>query len=132
MDENEDYTPKHVAPELTKQPVTVSSNAYDKMKSFVQVVGPAVVTFYIFMGQALEWDKVEVYSGIGTAFLTMLGVVVTWLSANFRKSDARFDGEIHVTEDEDGVKQADLVLKNYVNPADVVQQKEVTFKVNPQ
>ena len=132
MDENEDYTPEHAAPEPTKQPVAVSNNVYDKMKSFVQVVGPAVVTFYIFMGQALEWDKVEVYAGIGTAFLTMLGVVVTWLSANFRKSDARFDGEIHVTEDEDGVKQADLVLKNYVNPADVVQQKEVTFKVNPQ
>ncbi len=132
MDENEDYTPEHAAPEPTKQPVTVSSNVYDKMKSFLQLVGPAIITFYLFMGQALEWENVETYAGIGTAFLTMLGVVVMWLSANFRKSDARFDGEIHVTEDEDGVKQAALVLKNYVNPADVVQQKEVTFKVNPQ
>jgi len=113
-----------------KQPLTINSNVYDKMKSFVQVVGPAVITFYIFMGQALEWDKVEVYAGIGTAFLTMLGVFVTWMSANFKKSDARFDGHIEVSEDENGVKQAALVLKNYENPADVVNQDQVTFKVS--
>lgn len=129
---DEDYTPEHADAEPSKSPVMVSSNVYDKMKSFLQLVGPAIITFYLFMGRALEWPNVETYAGIGTAFLTMLGVVVMWLSANFRKSDARFDGEIHISEDEDGVKRADLVLNNYVNPADVVNQKEVTFKVNPQ
>ena len=108
----------------------VSSSVYDRMKSFLQLVGPAIITFYLFAGQALGWPNVETYAGIGTAFLTMLGVVVTWLSSNFRNSDARYDGMLNVTEDEDGVKHADLILNNYINPADVVNQSEVTFKVN--
>lgn len=113
-----------------KQPVTVSSNVYDKMKSFLQLVGPALITFYLFAGKAYEWPNVEVNAGVAGAALTMLGVVVTWLSVNFKKSDARFDGVIDVQTDEDGVKQASLILKNYENPADVVNQKEVLFKVS--
>ena len=92
MDENEDYTPEHAAPEPTKQPVAVSNNVYDKMKSFLQLVGPAIITFYLFMGQALKWENVETYAGIGTAFLTMPGVVGMCLSGSFPKSDAPFDG----------------------------------------
>lgn len=127
--EEPEYQPEHAAP--SKDPIAVSNSVYDKMKSFVQLVGPAIVTFYLFAGHAYELPNVEVNAGVGTAALTMLGVVVTWLSANFRKSDARFDGEIHITEDEDCVKRAALVLKNYVDPSDVVNQSEVTFKVNP-
>lgn len=114
-----------------KQPVTISGNVYDKMKSFVQVVAPAFITFYLFAGHAYNWPNVEVNAGVAGAFLVLLGVLVTWLSANFKKSDARFDGTIHVTEDpETGLKNAALVLKNYQNPADVVAQDTVTFKVS--
>lgn len=116
-----------------KQPLTVSGNVYDKMKSFVQVVAPAIITFYLFAGHAYNWPNVEVNAGVAGAFLVMLGVMVTWLSSNFKKSDDRFDGSIHVVEDpETGLKKASLVLKNYENPADVIAQKTVTFKVSDQ
>lgn len=109
--------------------LVIGNTVYDKMKSFVQLVGPAFITFYLFAGNALNWPNVETYAGIGTAALTFLGIVVTWLSASFQKSDARFDGVIHVSEDDDGLKKASLVLKNYENPADVVNQDVVTFRV---
>lgn len=117
----------------TKQPVTIPSTIYDKMKSFVQIVAPALITFYLFAGNAYKWSNVEVNAGVATAFLVVMGVTVTWLSANFKKSDERFDGVIEVTEDPDtGLKNASLILKNYENPADVVNQKEATFKVTGQ
>lgn len=117
----------------TKQPVTIPSSVYDKMKSFVQIVGPALITFYLFAGNAYAWTNVEVNAGVATAFLAVIGVTVTWLSANFKKSDARFDGVIEVTEDPDtGLKNASLILKNYENPADVINQKEAIFKVTGQ
>jgi Putative phage holin Dp-1 len=117
----------------TKQPVTIPSTIYDKLKSFVQVVGPALITFYLFAGHAYGWSNVEVNAGVATSFLVAVGVAVTWLSANFKKSDARFDGVIEVTEDPNtGLKNASLILKNYENPADVVNQKEATFKVTGQ
>lgn len=124
-------TPVGLPPNLgkDKQPLTINGSVYDKMKSFVQVVAPAVITFYVFMGHAYKWENVEVNAGVAAAFLTLMGVLTTWLSSNFKKSDARFDGVIHVQEDENGVKQANLILKNYVDPADVVNQSEVTFKV---
>lgn len=114
----------------TKQPVTIPGNIYDKMKSFVQIVAPALITFYLFAGNAYAWPNVEVNAGVATSFLVVMGVMVTWLSANFNKSDERFDGVIEVTEDpETGLKNASLILKNYENPADVINQKQATFKV---
>jgi hypothetical protein len=116
--------------EITKQPLTIPATVYDKMKSFVQIVGPALITFYLFAGNAYGWSNVEVNAGVATAFLVVIGVTVTWLSANFKKSDERFDGVIDVVEDpETGLKTASLILKNYENPADVINQKEATFKV---
>ena len=113
------------------QAPVVSNNVYDKLKSFVQVVAPAMITFYLFAGHAYGWVNVELHAGVASAFLVLLGVIVTWLSASFNKSDAKYDGEINIDEDPDGVKVASLVLKNYEDPADVVQQKEVLFKINP-
>lgn len=119
--------------ENTKQPVTIPSNIYDKMKSFMQVVAPAMITFYLFAGNAYKWPNVEVNAGVFTSFLVVIGVAITWLSANFKKSDERFDGVIEVAEDpETGLKNASLILKNYENPADVINQKQVTFKVTGQ
>lgn len=114
----------------TKQPITIPSSIYDKLKSFVQIVGPALITFYLFAGNAYGWSNVEVNAGVATAFLVVIGVTVTWLSINFRKSDERFDGVIEVTENpETGLKNASLILKNYENPADVINQQQATFKV---
>jgi hypothetical protein len=132
MSENTPLNPDETAvvvPEQ-KQPVTINNNVYDKMKSFVQVVAPAIITFYLFAGHAYNWPNVEVNAGVAGAFLVMLGVVVSWLASNYNKSDARYDGVVEVTEDpHTGLKNASLILKNYENPADVVNQKEVTFKV---
>lgn len=120
-----EYTSEHAAPE---SPV-VSSSVYDKMKSFLQLVGPALITFYLFAGHAYGWPNVEVNAGVAGAALLALGVVVTWLSNNFKKLPVVYDGVIRVVEQEDGVLQAGIELKNYENPAAIVEQQEALFKI---
>jgi hypothetical protein len=48
----------------------------------------------------------------------------------YKKSDARFDGTIDIFEHENGLKTGSINLKNYENPADIVQQDQAVFKVN--
>jgi hypothetical protein len=62
---------------------------------------------------------------------TLLGVVLAYLTVKYNKSDAPYDGTVHVTEDpESGLIKANMVLKNYENPAAIVNQDSVTFKVS--
>lgn len=109
----------------------LSNKLYDFLKFLAQVLLPAAGTAYAGVAALWGWGAVTQVVGTIVAVDTFLGVVLAFLTQQYNKSDAPYDGTIHVTEDPDsGLKQAVMLLKNYQNPADVVNQDSVTFKVS--
>lgn len=86
---------------------------------------------YFALAQIWGWPHAEQVMGSIAAVNVFVGVVLAVASKIWNNSDAKYDGVIDVHDPEDGgPKKADLILKNYEDPADVVRQKEVLFKVN--
>lgn len=121
-----DYQPKH-APE---DKVLLSDGFYDKLKPAAALIFPALIAFWISVASIWHLPYREEVAGTLSAINVLLGVILLVASNLYKKSDARFDGEINITEHETGMKTASLELKNYENPADIVQQKQAVFKVN--
>jgi hypothetical protein len=109
----------------------LSNEMYDKLKWVAQILLPAVAALYFSLAQIWGLPKAEEVVGTITVVDTFLGLLLGLSTKQYNNSDAKYDGVINVTELTDGRKSASLELKNYDNPADVVAQKEVTFKVNP-
>lgn len=126
---SEDYGPSEI-PEGHKP--LISNAMYEGLRSFVQVVLPGLGVLYGSLGAAWGWPATEQVVVTIAAVTLFLGLVVGWLRRLYNKSDDKYDGVIQVHTDDNGMKQADLVLKNYENPAEVVEQKEVLFKVEGQ
>lgn len=110
---------------------TLSNEMYDKLKWVAQILLPALAALYFSLAQIWHLPSAEEVVGTITVVDTFLGLLLGLSTKQYNNSDDRYDGVINVQELEDGRKSASLELKNYDNPADVVAQKEVTFKVNP-
>ena len=109
----------------------LSNEVYDVLKFLAQVLLPAAGTAYSAIAALWGWGAVTQVVGTIVAVDTLLGVVLAYLTTKYNKSDAPYDGTVHVvTDPESGLKQATMVLKDYDNPADVVNQDSVTFKVS--
>lgn len=144
MPENQPYEGQHEgdpALEPMQEPVigdappkahTLFSNkAYDRLKWVAIVLLPALALLYLALAPVWGLPKQEEVAATIVAVDLFLGTVLGLSSKQYKNSDARFDGVIDVKETPEGLKQASLILRNYENPADVVNQKEVTFKVLP-
>jgi hypothetical protein len=109
----------------------LSSNKYDKIKMAAVLGFPLVITLYLTLANIWNWpNREEIAATLGGVNVFLGGVVVV-ASKVWNKSDAKYDGEITVVEDQEtGVRTGAIILNNYENPADVVNQKEVLFKVN--
>jgi hypothetical protein len=138
----EEYDAKHYAEEDDQNLVPVEhqkpvsgmlSNAtYDKLKPLTTVVMPAIITFWLTMANIWNWPNVEEIAATLGAVNVLMGVVLSVSTRSYNKSDAKYDGVINVYHNDEGRPVASMELKNYEDPAQVVQQKEVTFKVNGQ
>jgi len=116
--------------ENQKPPAMIFSNrTYDLLKYLAQIFLPAFGVLYFGLAKIWGLPFGDQISGTVLVVDTFLGAILLLSAKSYNKSDAKFDGVLNVTENEDGLKQASLELKNYENPADVVQQKEVLFKV---
>ena len=125
-----DYVGEHRTPELNKKTPMLSNRAYDTLKSVVTIILPAAGTLYFALSVIWGLPGAEEIVGSIAAINTFFGVVLKASSNSYESSDAKYDGILDVSTRDDGTKTAALVLDNYENPADVVQQKEVLFKVN--
>lgn len=126
-----DYTPKHVEAEEPKAPVLTNSR-YDMLKQVNQLGLPAFATFYLAIATIWGLPNPDKVVATCAALAVFLGVVLALASRNYVKSGAKYDGVITVTEHPDGFRTAALNLKNYENPADVIEQDEAVFKVEKQ
>lgn len=111
-----------------KKPL-LSDATYDLLKKLVTLGLPAFGVLYVTVAALWGLPNPEAVSGTVLAVATFLGVLLNIAGRSYEASDANYDGVITIHEDEDGVKQAGLQLKNYVDPAQVVQQDSATFKV---
>jgi hypothetical protein len=131
MSETSPEVPNPTPVEDQKTPVLIFSNStYEVLRAFVEFILPASVTLYSALAAIWGWGAIEEVAGTGAAVITFLGLIVRLARTRYNNSDEKYDGVIDVSETPEGVKHANLVLKNYADPAAVVQQKEVLFKVN--
>lgn len=119
--------PQHLA----EQDHILGNKTYDVLKWVALIFLPAVGTLYFALAQIWHLDYGPEVVGSVIALDTFLGAILQISTKSYNKSDAKYDGVIDVQELGDGRKAASLILKNYENPADVVQQKQVLFKVQP-
>lgn len=126
-----DETPgKHAAPpEFPETHQLLSDKTYNQLKWFTLIVLPAAGTLYVFMANLWDLPKAAEVSASVTGLVTFLGGVLGISTRAYNNSNDRFDGHIEIGENEHGVPVASMILKNYENPADVVNQDQVVFKV---
>ena len=127
-----EYIPQHAASPLdalNDDKPLLSNQSYDLLKKFVTLVLPAFGALYFGLAQIWNWPNAESVVGTCALLATFFGVLLNVAGRSYEKSDVSVDGVITVTEDEDGVRQAGLMLKNYVDPAQIIQQDSATFKV---
>lgn len=104
----------------------LSGPVYEKMKWFVQLVLPALITLYFTIDQILGLPHTDEVMGIMAAITTFLGVLLRISTGNFQKDDSRFVGETYlaITEDDD-LKRVFNITNDNIDPT----KKELTFKV---
>ena len=121
-----DYQPEH-APKKTHP--LLSNKTYDQLKKLVTLGLPAFGTLYIALADLWALPNPEAVAGSCLALATFFGVILNLAGRTYTPPAEQVDGEIVVSTNDEGVKQAALILKNYENPAEVVAQEKVTFVV---
>ena len=109
----------------------LSNTTYDRLKPVTTMVLPAVVTFWLLLGDAWHWDDEMVLSVAKTVggFNVLLGVVLAVATRAYNNSDAKFDGDMNVGQVE-GVPTVQLALNEH--PDSLQGKDSVTLKVNNQ
>lgn len=103
-----------------------SGATYEKVKMFVQLVLPALITLYFTIDQILDLPHTDEVMGITAAVTTFLGVMLRISTGNYKKDDTRFVGETYIAmTDEDELKRVFNVTADNIDPT----KKELTFKV---
>lgn len=119
-----------VDPTKVPSPSPISDGFYNKLRDSAQLGLPALGTLYFTLATIWGWPAREEVVGSIAALNVFVGVVVKILATKYNNSDARFDGVLKVGENpESGVPTAVMQLSKYSDPTSVVNQAEVTFKV---
>lgn len=105
----------------------LSNGAYDKLKHTVAIVLPALAALYIGLAQIWHFPNPDGVAGTVAAVNTFLGVLLGFSTKSYNNSDARYAGEIQVSDSGDK-KTYSLVVNG--DPADLQNMDEATFKVN--
>lgn len=105
-----------------------SNRVYDVLKFIALVFLPASGTAYFALSGL--WGLPYADQVVGTIVVadTFLGTVIGVSSRQYRHSDARFDGEIVVTPNEEGNSDLNLSLDSHA----VAKKKEITVRVDRQ
>lgn len=107
--------------------VILNKPIYDTVKWLVQVAFPALATMYAALSEIWGLPFTLEVVGTITAITTFLGIILGISSARYHNSDNRFDGVMHVEENEAGTDVYNLELKD--EPDNLARMRELTFKV---
>jgi len=104
----------------------LSDAVYTKLRIFVEILLPAVSTLYFTLSQIWGFPNPEKVVGSIAAITTFLGLILRSSRRSYNKSDAKYDGQLNVIE-EDGKKTFSLDLMS--DPEKLVDKKDILFKV---
>lgn len=107
----------------------LSAWAYDKLKFVALVLLPALTTLYFTLGNQWGWPNVEQVMGTMVAVDTFLGVILGISTKRYNESEAKYDGNVVITEDDAGGKLYSLELSGDLDALGT--KKEIVFKVAP-
>ena len=103
-----------------------SKKAYDRLKEFAMVWLPGLGTLYFTVASIWDLPYAAQVVGTVTAIDTFLGLVLHISVKAYNNSDAKFDGDIKVTPNDDGTNVV-LGLDDIQNS--LAEKSEVTLKV---
>lgn len=106
----------------------MNDKVYDVLKRMVQIVLPAFGVFYMSIGAAWGLPGTKQVSDTILAVCTFIGVLLSISTRSYNKSDAKYDGALDITNNEDGSKIYSLNLNQDTSALD--SKKNVNFKVN--
>lgn len=117
------------SPEMVNEPkgYFMNDKVYDTLKRLVQIVLPAFGVFYMSIGAAWDLPATNQVSDTIIAICTFIGVALSLGSRSYNKSDAKYDGALDITQNEDGSKVYSLNLND--DTAVLDKKKNVNFKV---
>jgi len=108
----------------------LSNKAYDALKFVAQIVLPALGTLYATVSGLMGWPNTEEVVGIIIAVDLFLGTLLGLSTKAYNNSDEKYDGEINVVEQPDGRTLMDMQLNKVEDPTEIIDKKEVLFRVN--
>lgn len=116
-----------MAHESTQTSPILKGSVYDVAKKAALVWLPSIGTLYFALAGIWGLPAAEEVVGSIVAVDTFLGVVLHISNTQYNNSEAKYDGNINVTETDDKLSY-NMQLKG--DPAELKNQSEVTFKVN--
>lgn len=106
------------------------NSTYDVLKFVALIFLPALATLYFGLAGLWHWPHTKEVVGSISAADTFLGLLLGLAKKAYCSSDAPFDGNLNVTEDEGGNKTVNMELTKIEDPHDIDKKSQVTFKVN--
>lgn len=111
----------------SKRDYLLSDKTYDFLKRVVTLLLPAFATLYWSLASIWGLPNADQVVATTAAIATFLGVILTLGSKSYSSSDAKYDGQIVVTQDDEGTKSYSLELNG--DPYDLDTKGAVAFKV---
>lgn len=108
------------------QGFTLSDTLYNRLRFLSVIVLPALGSAYFALAGLWSLPKPDEVVGTIVILDTLMGIVVRTARRSYEKSEARFDGTITVTPDEDPARSN---LRVQLDPEAIAGKDEVTIKV---
>lgn len=105
----------------------LSDSTYNKIKTSVQLVLPAICTLYLAISGIWGLPYTQEIVGTLSAIATFLGMLLKISTKSYENSDSRYDGRVLIVDDENGPKVFSLELNS--DPLELENKKSVSFKI---
>lgn len=108
----------------------LSNETYNFLKQLVRVWLPALGVFYITLAQIWDLPNPEAVAATIMAVATLLGVLLNVSTSSWNNSEAKYDGELVVTaNDQDtGIPDLQLVVKR--DPNELAAKRTVRLRMS--
>ena len=124
-----DTTGVHELPTTPSKNPILNDRWYTILEWVARVLLPATATLYGALGGLWGFPNVPQVVGTIVAVDTFLGLFIGLAQRSYDSSAAKFDGNVVVSTNDNGVKTFSLELDK--NPDELASMDKITFKVLP-